>query len=639
MSTIKKFQNNTQKGAAMLISVVFFLIISITIVVGIATPIIKQVKASTELVKAKETYYLAEGAIEDGLYRLRNNKALATGDVVSIAGSSATITYTTTSSGRVITATANVGGRIRKREIQVTAGSGASFNYGIQTGNGGFTLSGGSRINGNVYANGNIVASGGVVITGSAIAANSASLVTDQVNSSPTTPTNNVNFGNAAATQDIAQSFQVSTSSPLNYVQMYIRKVSTPGNLTVRIVNDNAGSPGTSVLDTATLGDSSGANAVTTTYGWVNATFTSNVVLTPGQTYWLVLDGGTNSSRYYTIGANTGYTDGTGKIGQYSSTWNNTSPSGLDFYFKMYLGGIQSSIGGGSYVGAVTIGSGGVGDAWANRVTGASVAGSLYCQTGSNNNKACNTSRPDPSPQGMPLSDANIEGFKAEAEPGTPGGTYNGNVSIGYAGTTTTSLRTINGNLNVNGGGIADMGELVVNGNVTISGGGQLKVGPMKVNGDLTIGSTGMTIKGTIYVTGRIIVNSGSTVRLDASYGANSGVIISDGILSLTGGGNFYGSGQAASYPLIVTTSDCPVGPTCAGSNAIEFSGGAGAVVLNAQKGTLRMSGGTSAKGLVANEIIVDSGGTVTYDSGIANLNFSSGPSGGWEIIRWQEVQ
>jgi len=29
----------------------------------------------------------------------------------------------------------------------------------------------------------------------------------------------------------------------------------------------------------------------------------------------------------------------------------------------------------------------------------------------------------------------------------------------------------------------------------------------------------------------------------------------------------------------------------------------------------------------------------ITYDSGLADLNFSSGPSGGWNISSWQEVE
>jgi hypothetical protein len=307
-------------------------------------------------------------------------------------------------------------------------------------------------------------------------------------------------------------------------------------------------------------------------------------------------------------------------------------------YFNLYLGGLNGSVGGGTYVGAVNVGSGGIGDAWAHTVTGASVAGNLYCQTGSNNNKSCNTSKTDPSAVGFPLSDAIIQDWKDEATTTASGWTYTGNLTIGYQGTTTTTLKKVVGNLTINGGGVATMGAMEVTGDVSITGGGTLKVGPLLVDGDLSIQSA-MTIKGTIYVVGNINVSSGANVVLDSSYGTNSGVIISDGYIILSGGSSFAGSGQTGSFPMIVTTSVCPNGSGCGGNAAIEINGGAGAVVLVAQDGSIDMNGGTSARALTAHLINVSSGATVTYDSGIADLNFSSGPSGGWNVSSWKEVQ
>src|SRR3989338_6670370 len=202
-----------------------------------------------------------------------------------------------------------------------------AFNYGVQAGNGGFSLSGGSSINGSVYSNCNVVATNGVTITGSAIAANPASLTADQVNDQPSTigpctSSTCITFGNSSSTQDFAQSFRVSDALPLNNVQFYIKKVSTPGNETVRIVNDNSGSPGTTTLMTSTFT----ASSVTTNFAWVTVTLPSTPVLDPSQTYWIVIDGSNNGSRYYIIGANSnGYADGTAKLGQYGGSWSGTS--------------------------------------------------------------------------------------------------------------------------------------------------------------------------------------------------------------------------------------------------------------------------------------------------------------------------
>ncbi|HEV2601588.1 MAG TPA: polymer-forming cytoskeletal protein, partial [Candidatus Babeliales bacterium] len=500
------------------------------------------------------------------------------------------------------------------------------------------------KVVGNVYANGNIVANNGVTITGSAIAAPSASVTSDQSNSgtipiTTCTATTCLSFGSTTAAQDFAQSFKVSTaSSPLHDVQFYIKKVGAPSDITVRIVDDSSGSPGTT-NELTTNGTLLASQVSGSSFGWVDVVFPSTPTLDPAKTYWLVLDDGSNSAtNYYLLGAtNNTYANGLGKLGKYTSTWTSTQPAGLDSDFNLYLG-VTTSIGGGTYVGAVNIGQSGVGDAWANTVSGASVAGSLYCQTGSNNNKACNTTRPDPAPTTMPLSDANIQDFKDEATTTGSGWTYTGNLTIGYQGTTTTSLQHVTGNLTINGGGVAVMSDLQVDGSVTITGGGKLTVGPLRVNGDLDVEST-MSMTGTVYVLGNVTIGSGATLKLDAGYGANSGVLISDGYATVSGGSSFSGSGQSTSFPLLITTSTCPSGTGCGSNNAINFNGGAGAVVLVAQNGTINMSGGTGAEALTAKEIDVSGGATITYNSGLANLNFSSGPSGGWNITSWKEVQ
>jgi hypothetical protein len=463
---------NSKKGMAMLIAVILFLGIISTIVFGIATPILKQVKIGNDIFRSKQSYYLSEGGIEDALIRLINGSTVVSGDVLTINGQTTTITLTTSPSGRIIESLADYQGANRKMRLQVIAGVGVSFNYAVQTGNGGFIFSNNAGVNGNVYANGDIQGSSNTFVTGTAIAANSVSLTTDQVNDSPATPTNNISFRNTNTTQDIAQSFQVSVTSPINRLQVYLRKVGTPSNITVRIVTDSAGAPSTNVIDTATINSS----LITTSYGWIDALFTTNVQLTAGTTYWLILDNSaTSASSYYVIGGNSSYSNGSARIGQYAGTWNATSPVGLDTYFKVYLGGLTSTISN------VIVGTGSVGDARAHNVTGTTVRGSLYCQTGSGNNKACNTSLPDPEPQPFPVSDANIDQWKMEGEAGG-----------------------------------------IIAGNYTQNGG---TIGPKKITGNLTLSGT-VTVAGTLWVQGNVIMTNGAIIRLASAYGADSGTIV-----------------------------------------------------------------------------------------------------------------
>ena len=65
----------------------------------------------------------------------------------------------------------------------------------------------------------------------------------------------------------------------------------------------------------------------------------------------------------------------------------------------------------------------------------------------------------------------------------------------------------------------------------------------------------------------------------------------------------------------------------------------AGAVIINAQKGSVRFSNNSGAKEAVANKLELENNATITYESGLADVNFSSGPSGGWDIISWKEIE
>ena len=147
----------------------------------------------------------------------------------------------------------------------------------------------------------------------------------------------------------------------------------------------------------------------------------------------MVVDAGTSSTKYYTIGAsNGGYANGVGKIGQVGGTWNNTT-SGLDYYFSIYLGGVTGLIAGSSgsqwnqlHIGTVS------GTAQAHTVNYTNATGNIYCQSGTGNNKSC-TSQTDPTYIAFPISDANIAQWQADA---LAGGTYNGDYSVGGDGAT-----------------------------------------------------------------------------------------------------------------------------------------------------------------------------------------------------------
>lgn len=593
-----KNKNIFKNGYVMLVTSVIFMSISTIIIFGLTNPIIKQLLLSKDIWNAKKSYYLAEAGVEDVMYRLKDSvmssKFGPTETTYLEYDEEALTTIVDHYNYKEISTLSDFNGYKKTIGASVSMGEGTSFNYGILTGEGGFTITGGSQVIGNIYSNGDILGGAGIIITGSAIAASAGEIFKDEANETPIPPTTGIIFNNAYASRDFAQSFKPSTTSAVQNISIYVKKTNYPANFVVNLRSDNAGNPGT-ILTSATLI----SNQVTTNYGWVDLTFAQNITLTKDTTYWLTITGdvksGKTSSNTYTIAANNLYTRGVAKTGVMGGTWNNTS---LDGYFYLHLGSKPSKIYGyeGNYL---FIGSSSSDIAWAYDVTHVDASGSIYCQIGTNNadGKTCDTSKGIPDTLPMPISQANIDQWKAEAE---AGGTYNGNLLVDWDGDI--------------------LGPRKITGNLTVNGGGTLLV------------------TGTLWVQGYIIVTGGGKIKISPTLGANSAIILSDQYVRVDGGGQFEGSGTPGSYPVIVSTSICPNTTPCAYNNsAISLSGGAGAVILNAPFGKVNINGGSGARSVSGHQIYIDGGGIVTYETGLANLSFTSGPSGGWEIMGWGE--
>jgi len=408
------------KGQAMLISVIFFLFISLAITSGLVSPSVREFKIANDLIKSRQSFFLSESALEDSYFRLKTGKTIGSTNTITLGSNSATAVITDSGyNEKTISSLGDVSSRQRKNEIILTTGDGVSFNYGIQSGLGGFVI-GNAIVNGNVYSNGTITGNNGATVTGSAISA---------------------------------------------------------------------------------------------------------------------------------------------------------GPSG--------------------FIDNIDIGQNGIGDAIARGVTNSTIAGNLFCQTGTNNNKSCNTSQTDPPSVGFPISQDMLDQWKLDAEAGG-----------------------------------------VIVGNLTISV--PTSLGPKKITGDLAINSD-LTITDTIYVVGNITTNNNAHISLSSSYGSMGGIIATDGRVILSNNAQFFGSGTEGSYILLVTTSVCPTG--CSGQNAIEILNNVGAILVNAQNGTVHLNNNVELNEVVGYKIIIDNGAEINYTSGLANNYFTSGPTGGWSIKSWKEVE
>lgn len=603
----KEMHGKSQKGAALLIAILFFLIISVTIVVGSTGTVIGNRKSAQNLIKSKSSYFTSEAGTEDALYRVKKNKQISNPEITSLNDGTVSVTVTDSGGGeKEIIAMGDVSSNARNIKTSVTTGEGFDFFYGAQVGEGGLEMENNTIVqgvggaNGNVYSNGPVTGGNGSDVTGNLTVA--TSIIEDTQSRSLVCNQDQI-VGRTNPQIDFAQSFTASDSLPLYKVSLYLKKVGDPLNKIVRIVADNSGSP-----DTDDLADTSlSSTLVTSNYGWVDITFSEPADLISGQTYWIVLDTSQDNSKYYVWckDGNSGFGNG---VAKYKQSWSSgggwSSVIAGDLTFKTYLGG------GSGLIDGVTV----LGDARANTINNSNISGIAYCQIGSGNNKACNTSQPDPPITNMPISQGNIDEWKADAEAG--------GVIIGNCGN----------------GGVAGC---------NFSSGETISLGPKKIIGNLTL-DTGKTVvlTGILHFTGNINISNNSTIRCDASFGSSSCIIIADGWISIGNGSTFSGSGQVGSYLMALSTIE-----GCNGEEELSWCGGQendAGIILDSNvtgalfyttKSMIVLKNNAYVKEIIGYKVKLKQNSFVRYETGLMNANFTSGPSGGWNIKSWKEVE
>jgi len=86
------------------------------------------------------------------------------------------------------------------------------------------------------------------------------------------------------------------------------------------------------------------------------------------------------------------------------------------------------------------------------------------------------------------------------------------------------------------------------------------------------------------------------------------------------------------------TGSTSPDGKACGHHNgAIDLHNNATGAVFYASLGLVKLHNGVNITELTAYKIDLDNNATVSYEQGVQNANFSSGPAGGWKVKSWQE--
>ena len=164
-------------GYAMLVASLFFVFAGSVIVFGVASVSLRGVKATNDIPRSAEAYFVAEGGLEDALYRMKKGMAISPTETITLNGYSASTTILTASGSTTISSVGDRAGFIRKMSAKLTPGAGVVFHYGVQAGEGGIFMENSSSIAGNVFSDGPITAQSDNLIKGDAISAGPSGLI------------------------------------------------------------------------------------------------------------------------------------------------------------------------------------------------------------------------------------------------------------------------------------------------------------------------------------------------------------------------------------------------------------------------------------------------------------------------------
>lgn len=566
---------------------------------------------------------LAEAGIDRAIWCLNHASDCPggyTGESQDLGAGSYTVAVAPSGNTRILTSTGIVNGKQRTIEVVISneSSTDASFYYGVQAGVGGIDLANNARILGNVYTSGSVTGTNGSEVTGDAILA-LGSPTQDAVSDPSVVPLSTTTIGNTNSTLYFAQSFVSGVNDKIYSIDLKIAKVSSPtSTVTIFLYSDDAGNPDTNLSGS---GQQLTAGVPSDTVpgwenGWVNQVFTPGTQLVQGATYWLVLRvNNAHATKHWRVvtsapGDDTVYPDGTAKIDGDLTNMPPACIGGCDGAFRILVGGVAPTlkiptVGGNGYariIDSTTIG----GKAYYQDLIGTvkAAAGSDICEE-NESGPNCFDNQPDQPPQNFPITESQITQMEAQA---VAGGTINCSPTC------------------------------------TIPTGSA--IGPKKYVGDVVIDLGAIVnLTGTVWVAGDLTISNNSVLRLDDGYGTGSGVIIADdpanrttkGRITLSNNGDLRGNSMPDTYIMALSMNGDPTFV----NDAIDITNNLTAGIAYAANGAVDISNNASLKEVTGQKIKLQNNATIVYESGLADVIFSGGPGGAWEIQKqsWREIK
>lgn len=178
--------------------------------------------------------------------------------------------------------------------------------------------------------------------------------------------------------------------------------------------------------------------------------------------------------------------------------------------------------------------------------------------------------------------------------------------------------------------------------NITVN----VTLGPKKINCDLNIsGNPTITLNGNIWVSGNIDIANTAILQVGPGLSGKSVAIIADNPsnrttsskIALQNSTQYLGNGSNSYIMLISQNNSSELGGE---EVAIDVKNSAtGKLIAYSNHGEITLQNSMSLKEVTAYKLHLKNTATVNYESGLQNLIFSSGPSGGYEINSWEEVE
>lgn len=581
-------------------------------------------RSTSRRINDQEAIRVAEAGIEKVVWCLNNpnNTTDCPGNPTFVGETNITFgrgTYTTTVTGsgnsRTIDAVGTVsgtgGGSAKTLQVKLTTTStDVSFQYGVQAGVGGIELGNNAFIAGNVYAGGDVVGTNGSYINGDAILTTSNPTLDVNINPS-VSPLNTLRFGDGNGTKVLAQSFIPSITERVFSFGLKMARHSDPSlNVTLHIYDDNSNNPGSKLSG---AGQAITVNFPTDASGWENGYTTqvfspdTNPVLQAGTKYWLVMDiAQTNATKYWLVARDTTgstYAPGTAKLDGSDAGMADACVGGCDIALQVNVGGVPPllkipTVRGNAY--SQTIESTIInGQAHYQSLIGTVKAnnGTITCAE-NNSGPWCFDNAANQPPASFPISDAEVAQMEAQAATG---------------GTTTCSPTCI-----------------ILDG---------ASIGPRKYNGNVTLDNGAhVTLTGTVWVNGDLLIDNNSVLQLSDAYGTDSGTIIADytadqslkGKILLQNNGNILGNATPDTYIMAISMHHDQVFAAA----TVNVLNNLSAAVIYSPYGIVEISNNAALKEVTAQKLILRENTSVTYESGLANVNFTTGPGGSWVYRR-----